>query len=227
MPLLNDEIRQEVSKILANLSGPVRLVMFTQDFECDYCTETRQLAEEIAELSDQITAEIYDFQADRAKAEELGIDKIPAIAIIGAQDYGIRFYGIPSGYEFGSLLQAILSASAGKPELSNNTLGVVAGIRKPVHIQVFVTPTCPYCPLAVTLAHQLAIASPLIRADMVEVTEFPHLAVKYQVMGVPRTVINETVHIEGAAPESYVVAKLQEALEHKTRSVRREKHAGF
>ncbi|MGQ9709401.1 MAG: protein disulfide oxidoreductase [Anaerolineae bacterium] len=227
MPLLNDEIRQEVSKILANLSGPVRLVMFTQDFECDYCTETRQLAEEIAELSDQITAEIYDFQADRAKAEELGIDKIPAIAIIGAQDYGIRFYGIPSGYEFGSLLQAILSASAGKPELSNNTLGVVAGIRKPVHIQVFVTPTCPYCPQAVMLAHQLAIASPLIRADMVEVTEFPHLAVKYQVMGVPRTVINETVHIEGAAPESYVVAKLQEALEHETRSVRREKHAGF
>lgn len=212
MPLLNDEIRQEVSKILANLSGPVRLVMFTQDFECDYCTETRQLVEEIAELSDQITAEIYDFQADRAKAEELGIDKIPAIAIIGAQDYGIRFYGIPSGYEFGSLLQAILSVAAGKPELSDNALGVVAGIRKPVHIQVFVTPTCPYCPQAVTLAHQLAIASPLIRADMVEVTEFPHLAVKYQVMGVPRTVINETVHIEGAAPESHVVAKLQEAL---------------
>lgn len=212
MPLLNDEIRQEVSKILANLSGPVRLVTFTQDFECDYCTENRQLVEEIAELSDQITAEIYDFQADRAKAEELGIDKIPVIAIIGAQDYGVRFYGIPSGYEFSSLLQAILSVAAGKPELSDNALKVVAGIRKPVHIQVFVTPTCPYCPQAVTLAHQLAIASPLIRADMVEVTEFPHLAVKYQVMGVPRTVINETVHIEGAAPESHVVAKLQEAL---------------
>lgn len=212
MPLLNDEIRQKVSKILANLSGPVRLVTFTQDFECDYCTENRQLVEEIAELSDQITAEIYDFQADRAKAEELGIDKIPVIAIIGAQDYGVRFYGIPSGYEFSSLLQAILSVAAGKPELSDNALKVVAGIRKPVHIQVFVTPTCPYCPQAVTLAHQLAIASPLIRADMVEVTEFPHLAVKYQVMGVPRTVINETVHIEGAAPESHVVAKLQEAL---------------
>lgn len=212
MPLLNDEIRQEVSKILADLLGPVRLVMFTQDFECEYCTETRQLVEEIAELSDRITAEIYDFQADRAKAEELGIDKIPAIAIIGAQNYGVRFYGIPSGYEFASLLHAIRSVAAGKPELSDDTLRVVAGIRKPVHIQVFVTPTCPYCPQAVMLAHQLAIASPLIRADMVEATEFPHLAIKYQVMGVPRTVINETVHIEGAAPESYVVAKLQEAL---------------
>jgi glutaredoxin-like protein len=212
MPLLNDEIRQEVSKILADLPGPVRLVMFTQKFECEYCTETRQLVEEVAELSDRITAEIYDFQADRAKAEELGIDKIPAIAVIGAQDYGVRFYGIPSGYEFASFLHAIQSVAAGRPELSDATLRVVAGIQKPVHIQVFVTPTCPYCPQAVMLAHQLAIASPLIRADMVEAMEFPHLAVKYQVMGVPRTVINETVHIEGAAPESHVVAKLQEAL---------------
>ncbi len=212
MPLLNDEIRQEVSKILADLPGPVRLVMFTQEFECEYCAETRQLVEEIAELSDRITAEIYDFQADRAKAEELGIDKIPAIAVIGAQDYGVRFYGIPSGYEFASFLHAIQSVAAGKPELSDATLRVVAGIQKPVHIQVFVTPTCPYCPQAVMLAHQLAIASPLIRADMVEAMEFPHLAVRYQVMGVPRTVINETVHIEGAAPESHVVAKLQEAL---------------
>jgi glutaredoxin-like protein len=212
MPLLNDEIRQEVSKILAHLPGPVRLVMFTQELECQYCSETRQLVEEIAELSDQITAEIYDFQADRAKTEELGIDKIPAIAVIGAQDYGIRFYGIPSGYEFTSLLQAIVSVAAGKPDLSDATLRVLAGIQKPVHIQVFVTPTCPYCPQAVILAHQMAIASPMIRADMVEAIEFPHLAMKYQVMGVPRTVINETVHIEGAAPESIVVAKLQEAL---------------
>lgn len=212
MPLLNDEIRQEVSKILANLPGPVRLVMFTQEFECEYCTETRQLVEEIAELSDRITAEIYDFQADRAKAEELGIDKIPAIAIIGAQDYGVRFYGIPSGYEFTSFLHAIQSVAAGKPELSDATLRVLAGVQKPVHIQVFVTPMCPYCPQAVMLAHQMAIASPMVRADMVEAMEFPHLAMKYEVMGVPRTVINETVHIEGAAPESMVVAKLQEAL---------------
>ncbi len=212
MPLLNDEIRQEVSRILADLPGPVRLVMFTQEFECEYCRETRQLVEEVAELSDRITAEIYDFQADRAKAEELGIDKIPAIAIIGAQDYGVRFYGIPSGYEFASFLHAIQSVAAGKPELSDATLRVLAGIQKPVHIQVFVTPTCPYCPQAVMLAHQMAIASPMIRADMVEAMEFPHLAVKYQVMGVPRTVINETVHIEGAAPESMVVARLQQAL---------------
>jgi alkyl hydroperoxide reductase subunit AhpF len=79
-------------------------------------------------------------------------------------------------------------------------------------MQVFVTPTCPYCPQAVVLAHKMAAASPLVRADMVEAQEFPHLATKYQVMGVPRTVINETTHVEGAAPESMVLGKLREAV---------------
>lgn len=212
MPLLNEEIRREVAKFLEGLPNPVRLVMFTQEFECDYCQDTRQLVEELAEISDRVSAEIYDFQADRAKAEELGIDKIPAIAVIGEKDYGVRFYGIPSGYEFTSLLYAIRYVGEGKTELSEATLKFLEGLTKPVHIQVFVTPTCPYCPQAVTLAHQMAVASPMVRADMVEATEFPHLAYKYHVMGVPRTVINEKVHIEGAVPESYVVAKLQEAV---------------
>ncbi len=140
------------------------------------------------------------------------MDKIPAVAVVGAEDYGVRFYGIPSGYEFTSLLHAIKSVAAGKPELSEETLQALAEIAEPVHMQVFVTPTCPYCPQAVVLAHHMAVASPMIRADMVEATEFPHLATKYQVMGVPRTVINETVHVEGAAPEPMVLEKLQEAL---------------
>jgi glutaredoxin-like protein len=213
MPLLNEEIAEQVKQELADLAGPVRLVMFTQEFECDYCAETRQLVEEVAALSDQLMAEIYDFVVDQDKAEELGIDKIPAVAVIGAEDYGVRLYGIPSGYEFTSLLHAIRTVAAGKPELTEETLATLAEVTEPVHIQVFVTPTCPYCPGSVVLAHQLAVASPLVRADMVEATEFPQLAIKYQVMGVPRTVINETVHIEGAAPEPMVLEKLQEALE--------------
>lgn len=212
MALLNEEIKEQVKQELADLAGPVQMVMFTQEFECQYCTETRQLVEELAELSDQLTAKVYDFISDKEKAEELEIDKIPAIAVIGAEDYGVRYYGIPSGYEFSSLLHAIKMVAAGKPELSDDTLEVLAGLDEQVHFQVFVTPTCPYCPQSVVLAHQMAVASPMVRADMVEAQEFPHLSIKYQVMGVPRTVINETVHIEGAAPETMVLAKLQEAL---------------
>ncbi len=212
MPLLNDEIAEQVKEELADLTRSVELVVFTQEFECEYCAETRQLVEEIAALSDQIEAEVYNFVTDAEKAEELGVDKIPAIAVLGEGDYGVRFYGIPAGYEFVSLLHAIKLVAAGEPELSDETLEALAGVSEPVHLQVFVTPTCPYCQHSVMLAHQLAVASPNVRADMVEAQEFPQLAIKYQVMGVPRTVINENVHIEGAVPEPMVVEKLQGAL---------------
>ena len=213
MPLLNKEIAEHVKQELADLANPVRLVMFTQEFECEYCTETQQLVEEVAALSDQLTAEIHNFVVDKDKADELGVDKIPAIAVIGAEDYGVRLYGIPSGYEFAALLHAIRMVAAGNPELSDETMAALADLADPVHIQVFVTPTCPYCSASVVLAHQMAVASPNVRADMVEAMEFPQLAVKYQVMGVPRTVINDVAHIEGAAPEPMVMQKLQEALQ--------------
>jgi len=212
MPLLNEEVKEQVKQQLADLAGRVRLLMFTQEFECQYCAETRQLVEEVGELSEQIAVEVYDFVEDKDRADELGVDKIPAVAVIGEEDYGIRFYGIPSGYEFTSLLEAIQTAAAGEPDLSEETLDALSELSEPVHLQVFVTPTCPYCPQAVVLGHHMAVASSMVRADMVEAQEFPHLATKYQVMGVPRTVINESTHIEGAAPEPMVLDKLREAL---------------
>jgi glutaredoxin-like protein len=210
--LLDDKIRQEVKAALGQLPNPVRLVMFTQEFECQFCRETRQLVEEVAGVHDQISAEVYNFVVDQDRAEEFGIDKIPAIAVVGEKDYGIRFYGIPSGYEFSSLIESIRLASSGKPQLSPAGLELAQGLEDPVHIQVYVTPTCPYCPRAVVLGFNLAVASDMVKAEMVEATEFPHLAQKYRVMGVPRSVINEEFHIEGAAPEPMVLDKIREAL---------------
>jgi glutaredoxin-like protein len=216
MALLSEHDREHLRHEFRELPRPVKLVMFTQDFECEYCRETRQLVEELAELSERIEAEIYDFRADEARVKTYDIDKIPAIAILadGEQpvDYGIRYYGIPSGYEFASLVEDILMVARGESGLSDATKEALAQLREPVHIQVFVTPTCPYCPQAVRLAHQMALESPLVKADMVEAIEFPHLAYKYNVMGVPRTVINETVHIEGAVPEPVLLTKLKEAV---------------
>ncbi len=212
MVLLDDKIKQEVGAALGDLPSPVRLVMFSQEFECHFCRETRQLVEEVAALHDQISHEVYNFALDKTKAEEYKVDKIPALAVIGEKDYGIRFYGIPSGYEFSSLIEAIKLAGSGEAALSPAGLEYVQGIAEPVHIQVFVTPTCPYCPQAVVLGFNLAVASDLVTADMVEATEFPHLSNKYGVMGVPRSVINEGYHIEGAAPEPMVLDKIREAL---------------
>lgn len=213
MSLLDDKTRADVQALMADLAGPVRAVVFTQEFECQYCKETRQIVEEIAALSDQIAVEIYDFEADRDKAEAYGVDKIPAVVLLGADgvDYGVRYYGIPSGYEFSSLLHDLKAVAAG-PEatpLSKETLAYLETLDVPLHLQVFVTPTCPYCPRAVVLAHAMAITSDRVRADMVEATEFPHLSIKYQVMGVPRTVINETGFVEGAVPEDMLLEAIR------------------
>ncbi len=218
MPLLNDKIQSQVRKTLEDMIGPVKLIMFTQEsnaLECEMCAETRALVEEVAALAPtgKLSVEVHDFLTDTAAVESYKVDKIPAIAIVGAKDYGIRYYGIPSGYEFSSLMDDILTVSKGESGLAAATKAAVAKITKPIHIQVYVTPTCPYCPRAVVLAHRLALESDWITADMVEATEFPHLANKYEVYGVPRTVINETIHIEGAVPEPMLVNELMKALD--------------
>ena len=132
--------------------------------------------------------------------------------MLGAKDYGIRLYGIPSGYEFGTLIEDIRMVSSGESGLAPATRETVAKVQDPVHIQVFSTPTCPYCPQAVLLAHRLAMESELIHADMVEAYEFPQLATRYQVMGVPRTVINDTIQIEGAMPEPMLMREFAKLL---------------
>jgi glutaredoxin-like protein len=218
MPLISDKDAEFLRKEFEmKLVAPVKLVMFTQEMECQFCSETRQIVEEVSELSGKITAEIRDFVADKDAADQYRIDKIPAIAVIRMddgveRDYGVRFFGIPSGYEFTSVIEDIVDVSKGESGLQPRTKEAVAGITDPVYLQVFVTPTCPYCPQAVQLAHKLAIESDLITADMVEAIEFPHLSNKYSVQGVPRTVINEAFHQEGAVPEPLLLAKLLEAV---------------
>jgi glutaredoxin-like protein len=213
MPLMDQDTQNQVRDLLAEVKSPVTLRMFSQEFECGYCKETRQILEEIADLSDLVTVEVSDLVADKAMADSMGVDKIPAVAVLGegGQDYGIRFYGIPSGYEFTSLLEAIILVGTGAVGITDTTRDFLDGLEDPLHLQVFVTPTCPYCPRAVVLAHHLAYASDKVSADMVEVTEFPHLGNRYNVMGVPRTVINDDTYIEGAAPEQMLLEKLKAA----------------
>ncbi|MBN1122910.1 MAG: thioredoxin family protein [Anaerolineae bacterium] len=215
MTLLDEKTRQDIKSLLEDLAGPVELVVFTQEFECQFCRETRELIEEIATLSEMIDVEVLDFLENKDRAEELNIDKIPAIAILGAgkQSYGVRYYGIPSGYEFSSLLHDIKAVAAGPDAvpLDGDTLAFLDSLEQDIHLQVFVTPTCPYCPRAVVLAHAMAIASDRVSADMVEATEFPHLSVKYDVMGVPRTVINETEFVEGSVPEQMLLDAMRAA----------------
>jgi len=209
MSFVNDYIKLLLREIFEKeLRDEVRLVFFTQDIECEFCEEAREFLQELASLSKKIKVEIYDFMKDNDKAKEYGIDKVPAIAMIGSKDYGIRFYGLPSGYEFPVFIDDIVDISKGNSRLSEKAKVFLKSIDKPLHIQVFVTPTCPYCPRMVSIAHQMAMASDFIRADTVEIIEFPHLAQKYNVMSVPKTVINDTLEFIGALPEEQFLEKV-------------------
>lgn len=188
-------------ELKVKLEKPVKIVVFTQENECPYCAQTRSLVEELAALNSKISVEVYDFLVDSAKVKEYGVDKVPAVAIVGEKDYGIRFYGLPYGYEFQTFLDGIISVSKGKTDLSESVREKLKTIKAPVHIQVFVTLTCPYCSAAAILAYKFAMENDFIRADVVDVSEFPHIGLKYGVMGVPKTVINERVEFIGAVPD--------------------------
>lgn len=208
MAIIGEKDRIEIQKRLQGMEHPVKIINFTQAFECQFCKETRQLLEEVAGLSDKITLTVYEFEENKDKAEAFKIDKIPATVVMGEKDYGIRFFGIPSGYEFSTLLEDILMVSRRDSGLSKETRKKLAELEKELHLQVFITPTCPYCPGAVHLAHQFAMESDKVRADMVEAIEFPYLSQEYNVRGVPKTVANHRDAAEGALPEAQLLMRV-------------------
>jgi len=141
MAILSAQDQREIQAQLKDLTGSVKLVNFTQELACQYCRETELLLKEVQGLSDKIGLEVYNFQLDKEKVAQYRVDKIPATIVEGSKDYGIRFYGIPLGYEFASFLAAIKDVSRGGTDLTVETRTALAGIAQPVHLQVFSTPT--------------------------------------------------------------------------------------
>ena len=142
MALISEEVATQLREEFAKLKEPVRLAVFSQALADPESEQVRRLVEELAALDSRISAESYNFVLDTAKVEELDIQRIPAIAVLGAEkDYGIRMYGLPSGYEFGSLVDAILDVSSGDSGLQEATRAALKEVAQPVHLQVFSTPT--------------------------------------------------------------------------------------
>ena len=139
--MLNEDVRSKVQEEFEGLPGNVKLVVFTQEFECTHCHENISLAQEVAALSDKLEIEVHDFALDKEAVERYGVDKIPAIVVEGEKDYGVRFYGVPAGYEFTALIEAIKAVSAGESGLAPKTREALAGVKDPLHLQVFATPT--------------------------------------------------------------------------------------
>ena len=144
--LLNDDITKQISEVFEGLKNPVHIMFFGSKENCDYCDDTRQLAEEVAEISDLLSIDIYDIGADSDLAEKYNVDKAPGLVIAAKEgdqitDFGVRLVGIPSGHEFTSLIQDILLVSNRDSGLNPQTRDFLKGLDKPILLQVFVTPT--------------------------------------------------------------------------------------
>jgi glutaredoxin-like protein len=217
--LLNDQIVKQVREAFEEMQEPVQVLFFGKQGDCEYCKEATQLLSEVAELSGKIELSIYDINENKELADTFNVKNAPGIVIAARENaevknLGVQFSGVPSGHEFSTLITDILIVSKRDSGLSDKTRQYLRNLDKPLHLQVFVTPTCPYCPRAVLLAHQMAMENPaMIRAEGVEATEFPELANRFNVRGVPQTVINSGAGtVVGALPELQLLAEIQKAL---------------
>ena len=218
--LLDDSVVGEIRGAFAGLKEPVQLLFFGSKKDCEYCDTTRQLLDEVSALHEALSLRTFDLEADSEAASKFQVDKAPCVVVAAkdgdeVKDLGIRFSGIPSGHEFGTLIGDILMVSRRDSGLSEKTREYLKGLNQPLLLQVFVIPTCPYCPRAVLLAHQMAMENPQwIRAEGVEATEFRELAEKYYVSGVPQTVINSGAKmVVGAVPEINLLAQIRLAVQ--------------
>lgn len=207
-------------KFAQELLAPVKIDYFTQKEldivvpgrqPCAYCKPTREMLQEIAALSDLISLRLHNIEDEREEAANLGIERIPGIAIRGRDGASLKFYGMPSGTEFPSFLETIVDVSRGEVLLSEGSVKALRKLKEDVRVKVFVTPTCPYCPGMARAAYQMALASPHIKAEVIEVNEFPDLARRYDVKGVPLTVIEDRMAIPGAVPEQALVEQVVKA----------------
>lgn len=207
MALLSAEDRETVRKHLTGLVHDVRLLLFTQTIGGpESALVARQILDEVASLNDRVTVEEVNFVLDKDRALALGVIGVPEIVVMrNGQDTRMRFLGAPSGYEFMSLIEAIIAAGTDDGQLTEDSRSLLGSVDQPLDIKVFVTPTCPHCPRAVTMAHKMALANPLITATCVEATEFLELSREYRVTGVPKTVVNGSIEILGALPEDAFV----------------------
>ncbi len=189
---------------------PVEIIFFEQSIGCEACTPTRQLVEQIAGSDDRISLEVLNLVLDKTRAEASHIDRVPAIIVSSAGRPAMRFLGAPFGNELTSLVGAIRMAGTGDSGLSERSRDALKGLSGPADIKVFFTPTCVYCPRMVMLANQIAVETAFVTATAIEATEYPDLVQRYNVNGVPKTVINDKVEILGAVTEEQLVEKLLE-----------------
>ena len=201
---------ETVENKFCGLKNDVRLVCFTRETDCPHGKETRKLLEHIASVTHKITFDVYNFAIDQEKDQEYGIFIVPAMAIIGEKDYGIRYYGCPKGAELTDFLDDIVYVSKGENTLRPKTAALLADLKKPARLKIFISPDCPYSLPVAKLALKLAIASDLITVEIIHADDFLAVAEKYKVRGIPMTIVNDQNSFYGALDEEEYINHILE-----------------
>lgn len=200
--LLNKDLEKQVKQILEPMKNPISIVLFTKENDCESCEPTQQIITEVAALSDKIKVSLFDLDKDLAEVKKYNIEMAPSFIILDKDDTykGVKFNGIPAGHEFNSFLSALVEMSGVESEVPADFAARVAKIDKPINIKVFVTMSCPHCPGAVQKAHKLAMMNKNVVGEMIEAQTFYELSEQYNVSGVPKIVINDTIELVGNQP---------------------------
>ncbi len=198
MALLSDSDREAIKGHFEKITTDVPVTLTRAPGDSD----TEDILNELAALSSKLKLTVVETEDS---------EFLPSLNI--GSTGRVFFHGTPAGYEFSSLLTGIIDNGRDEHTLSRETMDFLDGLEENLNIKVFVTPTCPHCPPSVVLAHRMAAYSPRVTAEAIEANEFQELSEKYQVQGVPRTVINETFAAEGSQPESYLIEALKRHME--------------
>ncbi len=216
---LDNDIVSQIKEAFAEMKKPVEMLLFSRKEDCVTCSDMRQLAQEVADISDKLSLSFYDVEDDAALAAKFGVDKVPVLVLAAKDgeeitDYGVRYVGLPAGHEFGSFISDLMMVSQRDSGLSPQSRQFLGTLKTPLKFMVFFTPTCPHCPRAVSLAHKFALESSLVQAEAISAMEFFDLSNEYEVSGVPHTaVLDESgkllATIVGGVPEQYMVDELK------------------
>lgn len=198
--------------VLGQLQAPVKFVYFSENHTCRHCWQEEELLAELSVLDPKLSLEAHSFAKESGLAARYDVQKTPCTILVGERDYGVRYYGMPSGFEFLTFMQAIRLVSQGESGLTPALKGKVAHLDRPAHIEVFTAAQFPFSGVAMLTAHQLAIESDRIRGDVIDVADFPELVERYQIMAAPTVVVNGEHQLCGVGSAEAFVDRILQVL---------------
>jgi glutaredoxin-like protein len=215
MDKIDEKTKKTVLDEFKKLQNPVRILFFSQEMECGYCADAHKILDQIVELNPLLSLSVFDFVKDAEQVKQYKIEMIPGIVVLaGEEDFGFRYYGVPTGYEFATLVNIIILASKRDSGLQAKVKEDLKKIINEIAIKVFVIPTCPRCPKAALVSARFAFENRNLKVSIIEAAEYPLLVQKYGVKATPKVVINETLSFDGALPEPLFLQYLLHAQGH-------------